>query len=254
MYSAYQQQQQQLPQSYGGGGGGGASGGYAIQSQPQRGGRGGDVQGGQPSPNMLNGIAPPQSQHSTSPQGPLDKKIMVLYLVPGEPVSMQAWQMVVDYPEVLVQDARQIQPKPQWLQGVPTVVMVNNKAIYEGPQAFQVLSSYVQNMKAMSGAQNEMVVPTLGLNQGFAVASKEHHHKACADEKRTAAVPLGTGSHTAMSVGQLNFATEDDPRYYQTGKINESEVEQYKTLRSQVRPRSVKWNQSVLENGEMVTM
>ena len=70
------------------------------------------------------------------PQNPLEKKVMVLYIIPGDQISMQAYQMVVDYPEILVQDARAINPRPTWLTRVPTVVMVTNKMVYDGAQAF----------------------------------------------------------------------------------------------------------------------
>jgi len=229
--------------------------GYAPQQQQSQSQRRGGGGGGEQNQLLLNGIRPPESSQSGQPQGPLDKKVMVLYVVPGEKVSMQAWQMVVDYPEVLVQDARQITPRPQWLAGVPTVVMVGTKTVYEGPKAFQAIASYVQNLKAMSGPQSEMVVPTVDPNSGFAVAGRDVHYKACAEERRTAAVPVGTTTRTAMTVGQVSFAQEDDPRYYSTQKgVSETELNNYISMREQKRQHPVQYRPSVLENGEFVTM
>ncbi len=203
---------------------------------------------------FLNGITPPPSGGANEAQSPLDKKIMVLYVKPGDPVSMQAWQMVADYPEILVQDASQIQPRPPWLTGVPTVVQISDRRVFAGPEAFRTLSVYINNLKVASGAQSSMVVPTVDNNKGFAVADKSVHYLAAADERRVAEVPVGQGNHHAMSVGQINFATEEDMRYYQSGKVSEQEVSSYAALRTQQRSRPVQWKPSVLEDGTMVTM
>jgi hypothetical protein len=239
---AYQQQQyQQGPPQY-----------APQQYAPQQYGRMPQQQG------MNMGMSQQQGMPDSGgngPQGPLDKKVMVLYIIPGDQISMQAYQMVVDYPEILVQDARAINPRPAWLTRVPTVVMVTNKMVYDGAQAFQVLTGYIQNIRIMNGAQDQMVVNTVNPNEGFAVVDKTQHHKACADEQRMAAVPVGTAARTAMSVGQVNFTAEDDARYSTSEKgVSEAALNQYMAQREIRRQRPVQWRPSVLENGEFVSM
>jgi hypothetical protein len=134
-------------------------------------------------------------------------------------------------------------------------VRVSDKTVFEGPQAFQALALYVNEMRAVSGAQSNMVAPTLvDGNKGFAVADKSVHSFASADEKRVASIPVGQSSQHSMSVGQVNFSTEEDPRYYQSGKVTEQDVSSYSAMRTQQRQRPVKWEPSVLGNGDMVTM
>lgn len=241
--------QQQMHQSYGG------APAYGQQQQPQMYGGAqayGQQQQQQPPPY---GGAPAYGQQPQQSQsgGPLANKVMVLYIKPGDPVSMQAWQMVVDYPEVLVQDATQIHPRPPWLDGVPTVVRVSDKMVFAGPQAFQVIAMYINNIKSMAGAQSQMVVPTMDPMKAFAVADKKYHGMA-AIEERTVDVPLGQTTTHGMSVGKVNFATDDDPRYYQTGKVSEQDVNQYNAMREQKRQRPVQWTPSLLEDGTMVSM
>ena len=57
-----------------------------------------------------------------------------------------------------------------------------------------------------------------------------------------------------MSVGQVNFGMEDDPRYLQQGRLSDTEITQYTALRNQPRQRPVEYRPSVLDNGEFVTM
>jgi len=213
------------------------------QSQPQQ----------QVSQNSLLHDTVAQNQNQQA-NGPLDKKVMVLYVQPGEPISMQAYQMVVDYPEILIQDANKIIPRPPWLTGVPTVVRVQDRAVFPGPMAFQVLQMYINNLRIMNGAQTDMVVPTVNSNKCFAVADKSVHHLAAADEKRVADVPVGQGNHHALAVGQVNFTTEEDTRYFQQGKVNEQDVSSYAARRLQHRQHPVQWKPSVLEDGQLVTM
>ena len=254
-YPYQQQQYQQAPPSR-----------YGMPQQgmggmPQQGMMGMPPQGMMGMPPQGMGSMPQQGMMGmpqggdNGPQNPLDKKVMVLYIIPGDQISMQAYQMVVDYPEILVQDARAINPRPAWLTKVPTVVMVTNKMVYDGAQAFQVLTGYIQNIRIMNGAQDQMVVNTVNPNEAFAVVDKTQHYKACADDQRMAAVPLGTASRTAMAVGQVNFTVEDDPRYSQMERgISEETVNRYMSQRQQPRQRPVQWRPSVLENGEFVSM
>ena len=205
----------------------------------------------------MNGIRPRDSGNSgggggAQQGGPLEKKVMVLYVQPGDPVSMQAYQMVVDYPEILVQNASQINPRPAWLTGVPTAVRVEDRSVFVGPQAFQILAMYINRLKAMSGAQDNMVVPTLDNMRAFSVADKNLHGRA-AIEERTTDVPVGQTAH-AMSVGRVNFQSGEDMRYYQQGKVSEGDVAAYTALRGQQRQRPVQWMPSVLEDGSMVNM
>ena len=175
---------------------------------------------------------------------------MVLYVKPGDPVSMQAQQMVGDFQEILVQDVTQINQRPQWLSGVPTVVKVSDNTVYTGIHAFQILSSYITTIKNMAGAQDRMVINN---NKGYAIADKNIHQFASIDNSR-AAPPVGESNHHQLKVGQVNFATDDDPRYYQPGKVTEQEITTYTNMRNQKRERPVQLKPSVLENGEMVTM
>jgi hypothetical protein len=194
-------------------------------------------------------------ENAGGPQGdPMANKTFVLYIKPGDPVSQTIWQMVVDYPEILVQDATQIHPRPAWLSGVPTAVRLSDKRVFPGPDAFSVLKFYLDNLRVMSGAQKDMVINTVDSNKAFAVADISVHHLAAADERRVAAVPVGQSNRHAMSAGLVSFATDDDPRYYQSGKVSESDVSAYAAQRSQIRSRPMQWKQSLLENGELVNL
>jgi hypothetical protein len=179
---------------------------------------------------------------------------MVLYVLQNDPASLQAWRMVVDYPEILVQDVMAIAPqqRPPWLQGVPTAVTLKDNQVYQGPQALQAIQTYVYTLKAMNGAQSDMVVPTV---DAYRVADKSVHHLACADADGVDAIPLGTTVRTALSVGRMDYPTDDnDPRYDSTSKVSESELNAYIAMRQQKRQPQVKLQPSVLDNGEFVTM
>lgn len=186
---------------------------------------------------------------------PLANKIMVLYVLPRDPASQNALQLIQgDFPEILIQDASQIYPRPNWLQGVPTIIVVSDKSVHAGPQALYILNNYVQASRSRGGAQSNMVVPTLNPDQFSPVANGPSHENPFVEEKQVSDTPVGTSVRKGMAVGTLDYSSEQDARYFQSTKVNETDVTNYMAMRNQPRQRPVNWRPSVLDNGEMVSM
>ena len=65
-----------------------------------------------------------------SPNDPLFGKIYILYVIPNDPISQQAWGMVRGFEKLLVQDATRINPRPEWLNVAPTILRIKDKAVF----------------------------------------------------------------------------------------------------------------------------
>jgi len=192
----------------------------------------------------------PQYQEQGQGQGPeqkLQTKVMVVYILPNDRLSALAYQQATNYPEIHIEDARTIQPRPNWMTQFPCAVLVKTKQVFFLENVLKLIQAYVAQQQIMTGAASDMVVATSGRNDAFPVADKNVHHMAAAEERRIASIPVGTGNHQAMSAGQVQINNDNDSRYTQTGKgISEGDLAQYNQLRSTRRTPPMQWRQSAL--------
>lgn len=186
-----------------------------------------------------------------SSQDALKNKIMILYIKPHDgpdSPSTKAWVLVSKYPEILVQDALQVHPRPAWLVGVPTIFSLRTQQIFHGNQALAILQAYDYQQQVQSGAQSNMILTTSMGNH----MPTDYQQPFAADKF---GIPVGSTSGNVTSAG--NFETlspVSDERYLSQGKLEEKDLAAYEQRRKQSRKPVTRYQPSVLGNGELVTM
>lgn len=194
--------------------------------------QGGGMSGG----GMANGSA-------ADPNDPLANKVMVLYYGrnPQDQASQQALQIVEEFKEILAQDAHQVYPRPAWLRGTPTVVVVRSKKIYTGQQALVLLQAYTYHQKLQGGAQRDVVInPSVGHSTGG--------NYSMPFEDNGSLVPVGA-SNTSGNVSEVQETEDDTYRYLKEGRVDQSDLEAYMQRRQIIRRRPAKWVPSTLGDG-----
>ena len=74
----------------------------------------------------------------------IDYKNLVLYFSSKSSVSLELRVMLEEYPEVHLQDVKDLGDRPAWLTGVPTIVTLPGLEVYRGTGAVQRARDWVK--------------------------------------------------------------------------------------------------------------
>lgn len=179
----------------------------------------------------------------------LANKIMVLYVNPNDVASQEAHRIASPYPEILIQDARQVYPRPQWLDGTPTGVAVASRRVYKGERVLVFLKAYVYHLKLQGGAQDSVVLaPSVGYTTGG-------NFNSVALEGASGSVPVGAVA-TKADVGEVPQSVEDTShRYMGQGKVSDADINAYMSRRNESRPPpNVQYTRSEVDPSILLTM
>lgn len=243
----YNQQQQQQPPSYG----------YGQQQQQQPPSYGYGQQpapGAGPPPPISAGASIPVLTSTVTENHPYATKSMLLYVIQNHPACNDILNLLKHHDEVLVIDALQVNPRPYWLVGTPTLVTLRpaDKAIDEvkqGPDAYRLAAAYVQAIQQRGGAQSTRVIG------GGAYQTGGYQMQPTTEAGYNA--PIGIATLSTTYAGTVDFGSLSDPRYSSSSKVSEAEIAAY-TKRREQQPQAPasqqQWKPSVLANGDMVNL
>jgi hypothetical protein len=86
----------------------------------------------------------------TASQNPLDYLSFILYVKKNVSSCDRLRQLVQQHNEVLIQDVDNIQTRPAWLKGVPTVVKLPSREVLTGTRAMDELVAFSQGLQGVS--------------------------------------------------------------------------------------------------------
>lgn len=156
---------------------------------------------------------------------PVDFKTHLLYILPNDKNCRLPLQLAASVHSILIQNVAEFQPgqRPEWLNGVPTVVDIKNKVAYKGTEALQLLHYLHQE-------HNKLSSPGMALP----VTAQPAQHEPTFSN-------LQSSNHHMNFVGSVDPNDFDTSKYKQSGRVRSDQIQKYNEARSRV-PAPVKSN------------
>lgn len=166
----------------------------------------------------------------------MKQKVMVLYVLPGQPACENIIRMAQPYGEILIQDIRS--GKPEWLRGVPTAASLRSNNVYTGSRAIEFVKYYINAQQVQSGPQRDIVLQT---SPGYSAEDQPQLHDG----------PVGYGS--TANAAEIDIQGESD-WLYERQSITDKDITAYIQRRNNPKKKQTKLIPSNLEDGSYVTM